>query len=152
MMFLGLDPSLRATGWAVLENKENIVNVGTIETSTKDSITMRIRFLHLQVSELIAKYRIKHIFLEDGYCGINGRTALKLGMARGAILAACSVCVKAYPPAVIKQTIVGKGNASKNEMLESVRSIFPNLKITSHDIADAIATVLCGIKEMSSQS
>lgn len=142
---LGIDPGLCTTGWAVLNiNPFTIGDRGVFVTKSTDELSHRIQYLHSEISQLIRYTRAKHVALEAGYCGIDGFSALKLGMVRGAIVVACNgLELQMYAPAYIKKEITSKGNASKAEMLSAVNDRFPGLQIKKHDIADAIAVAVC---------
>lgn len=151
---LGIDPGLCNTGWALLEVGSGdqdscdvgvkIVEVGLIKTPTKDSLSARLQFLHLKIAELRC-YNPELVIIEEGYCGVDGRSALKLGMVRGAILTAfCGTKVEMYSPASIKKQVIGKGDASKQDAADWVALHFPGIKITSQDVVDAVIIGLTG--------
>jgi crossover junction endodeoxyribonuclease RuvC len=147
---LGIDPGLRKTGWAMLDIKHandmvdlrstTIERTGLIKVPTSEVLTLRLQALYREVAQVISACDPGLIVLEEGYCGIDGLSALKLGMVRGAIVAACNDrAVEMYSPAYIKKRTVGRGNASKHEVLSWVNTWFPDSKICTQDIADAIA-------------
>jgi crossover junction endodeoxyribonuclease RuvC len=84
--------------------------------------------------------------LEGVFFGLNAKTALALGQARGvAILATAQrgLPMGEYPPATIKDTIVGQGRAEKEQVIYMVR----HLLTLDHDpkpdhCADAFAVAL----------
>jgi crossover junction endodeoxyribonuclease RuvC len=146
MTILGIDPGLCITGWAVLSAGE-ILAYGAIRPPAKEQLSVRLQCLHDGIKNLIALHAISQLAIEAGYCGIDGNTALKLGMVRGAVIvAAGGLNVSLYPPASVKLFAAGKGNASKDEVVKAMQEKFPNIQfigVGKYDIADAIATALC---------
>jgi crossover junction endodeoxyribonuclease RuvC len=149
---LGIDPGLRVTGWAVLRcvgSVQEVLASGVIKPSVEGHLSARLQELHHQVAAVYELHQPDRVGAEEGYCGVDGRSALKLGMVRGAILTACPKLVYMYPPAYIKKAVCGLGNASKDVILEVVNEKFPDIKLKNaqHDIADAIAIGLCAAQE-----
>jgi crossover junction endodeoxyribonuclease RuvC len=76
----------------------------------------------------------------------NADSALKLGQARGAAICACttrSLPVHEYSPKEIKQAVVGKGSASKEQVQHMVQAMLSLNASPQADAADALATALC---------
>jgi crossover junction endodeoxyribonuclease RuvC len=85
--------------------------------------------------------------IEEAFYAMNVKVALKLGQVRGvALLAAerASLEIHEYSPRLIKQTVVGYGNAEKHQVQEMVRVLL-SLDSTPqpHDAADALAISIC---------
>src|SRR5438132_7670327 len=108
------------------------------------------------IEETIARLRPDACAIEDGFLKTNVKVTLKLGQVRGvALLAAARAAldIHEYAPRLIKQTVVGYGNAEKHQVQEMVRVLL-SLKNAPqpHDAADALAVAIChfhhaGIKE-----
>ena len=75
------------------------------------------------------------------------KVALKLGQVRGVILLAAeraAIEIHEYSPRLIKQTVVGYGNAEKHQVQEMVRVLLSLKAIPEpHDAADALAIAIC---------
>lgn len=151
MKVLGIDPGLRTTGWAVLDSNSGykVVAVGVVKPDVKADLSVRLRFLHSEVAKIYNLHQPDYVAVEEGYCGIDGRSALKLGMVRGALLVAFPSNVSTYAPKQIKKAVCGIGNAGKEEIMSEVLCRFPGLELSKsqHDIADAIAVCLCRIMD-----
>lgn len=84
--------------------------------------------------------------IENVFLARNPDSALKLGQARGAAICAVmaeNIPVSEYTANQIKQAIVGKGHAAKNQVQHMVK-ILLNLNDTPQsDAADALAVALC---------
>ena len=84
--------------------------------------------------------------MEDVFVAANPRTALKLGHARGvAVLAALhnDLNVYDYTPRMVKQAVVGYGNADKQQVQQMVRVLLQLSAQPCADAADALAVAMC---------
>ena len=97
--------------------------------------------------ELVSEHEPDAVALEESYVGVDPRTALSVGQARGALLAACAragVVASEYPPATIKQAVGGWGRADKQQMQRMIEVV---LKLDAppkpHHAADALAVAIC---------
>ena len=100
-----------------------------------------------RVADLIAYYEPEAVALEESYVGVDARTALFVGQARGAVLVACAsaeVACAEYPPATVKQAVCGYGRADKEQVQRMVKAILGlHDKPTPHHAADALAVAIC---------
>ena len=149
---LGIDPGLSHTGWAIVSTadgadaKPRAVAYGVISTDSGDELNTRLAAIYDGLAAVIERYRPTTCALEGVFFGLNAKTALSLGQARGAAILATSqrgLPLGEYPPATIKQTIVGEGRAEKEQVTYMVR----HLLALDHDpkpdhCADALAVAL----------
>ena len=83
--------------------------------------------------------------LEDVFLNKNPMSALKLGQARGAAMAAVACLdlpVHAYTPAKVKQSIVGNGRADKTQVNHMVQVLLNLTKAPQADAADALGIAI----------
>jgi crossover junction endodeoxyribonuclease RuvC len=76
----------------------------------------------------------------------NFRTAQILGAARGAAIAAAALHEREifeYAPLRVKQAVVGRGQASKEQMARTVMALLGHGKPLAHDEADAAGVAVC---------
>jgi crossover junction endodeoxyribonuclease RuvC len=75
----------------------------------------------------------------------NVDSALKLGQARGAALAAVpqALDVHEYAPRAIKLAVVGVGGAEKTQVAHMVRQLLKLQERLTADAADALAVAIC---------
>ncbi len=76
----------------------------------------------------------------------NANSALKLGQARGAAIAAvvnAGLPVYAYTPRAVKQAVVGTGGAEKLQVAHMVAVLLNYRERLAADQADALAVALC---------
>ena len=146
---LGIDPGSRATGYGVIEKKGNrlhFVTCGVIRLSDKNSFSGRLKIIFDGLCEVIDSHKPAVAAVEDVFVAANPRTALKLGHARGvAVLAALhnGLQVHDYTPRMVKQAVVGYGNADKNQVQQMVRVLLQLSTSPSADAADALAVAMC---------
>ncbi len=108
---------------------------------------LRLKTIFDGVQELIAEFAPDAVVLEESFVGVDARTALSVGQARGAVMVAAAdagVECAEYAPARVKQTVCGYGRAEKAQVQRMVMAIL-GLKQppTPHHAADALAVAIC---------
>lgn len=92
MIILGIDPAIRTTGYGVIRTESvsrfEILDCGIIANSARLPHTECLRRLAGGIRELVGAFTPDYASIEDPFVGKNASTAIILGMARGAILAA----------------------------------------------------------------
>lgn len=142
---LAIDPSLRCTGYAVLDRgpRHPVPLVyGTIPNAASVPATRCLRAIHDTLATLIATHRPACVAIESVIYVQNYRTAILLGSARGvALLAAAQhdLPVFEYAPRLVKQAVVGRGGAQKEQVAFMVRALLGLRETPAADAADALA-------------
>jgi len=144
---LGLDPGSLRTGFGIIDCESGhlrIVAQGCIATSG-GPLADRLRIIHARVAELIAQHSPQEIAVERVFMSKNADSALKLGQARGAALAAVplSLTVHEYAPRAIKLAVVGVGGAEKIQVAHMVKQLLRVDMRLAADAADALAVAIC---------
>lgn len=149
MRILGLDPGLAVTGFGLVEIDQRgtrLLDAGTFSTST-GRMAERLREIFRRTSELLERESPDEVALEEGFYGKNVKVALSLGQARGAILLACSlknIPIFEYAPREVKQSVVGRGAASKEQVNYMVKALLNiNELPAALDVSDALAVAYC---------
>ncbi|MFA5205130.1 MAG: crossover junction endodeoxyribonuclease RuvC [Lentisphaeria bacterium] len=148
---LGLDVSLRCTGYGVVDPDGRggfrAVDCGVIRTTAKHPLSECLRRLAGGIRELIDAYHPEVAAIEGGFFFKNARTAMVLGAARGvaiAWLAERDVPLYEYAPMRAKQAVCGFGNASKEQVAQIVATrLGLTAAQTADDATDALAIALC---------
>jgi len=149
MLLLGLDPGLRHTGWCVInsiQDKNSWVASGNISPKISLTLSERLKGIHQGLVSIIKEYQPSVAAIEEVFVNMNGQSSLKLGMARGTAIAACSINempVHEYSPTRVKQSVTGSGRAKKDQVASMVRILLPGCIINSEDESDALAVALC---------
>ena len=146
---LGVDPSLRGTGLAVLECEGQSYKLLHSETLTLkpkiDSIEC-LGLIHQAVANLLDLWKPRHLSCEATIYVQNFKTAQIMGAARGAALSASAirgVPVFEYAPLRVKQAVVGFGRASKEQMSQTLAQMLHLPKALPYDESDALGLALC---------
>ena len=145
---MGIDPSLRRTGYGVLEllpGRERLLDFGVIAVGSKKSELDCLREIHRVISRVLAEQKVEEVAIETVIYVQNHRTAIQLGAARGvALLSAgnAEVAVFEYPPRRAKTAATGYGGSRKNQVAFMVRSLLGLRENLPSDAADAVAVAL----------
>jgi crossover junction endodeoxyribonuclease RuvC len=147
---LGIDPGTAACGYGIVHESAGrlrAVDLGWWRTSARQRPELRLRTIYDGVAGLVERYAPDAVVLEESFVGVDARTALSVGQARGAVLvaAACAgVECAEYAPARVKQTVCGYGRAEKEQVQRMVRIILGLEEAPSpHHVADALAVAIC---------
>ncbi|CAM5465972.1 crossover junction endodeoxyribonuclease RuvC [Sphingobium scionense] len=148
MIILGLDPGLGTTGWGLIAadgNRLTHVGNGQIKTDSAMSLATRLMALDLALTDLILEHQPDGAAVEEVFVNVNPQSTLKLGQARGVILlnaARSGMEVGEYAARLVKKSVVGVGNASKDQVHAMVQRLLPGAKIVGSDAADALAVAI----------
>ena len=156
MVIIGFDPGLSNTGYAVLRKKNNdisLIECGLINPKKSKIISERLYTIFSQTSDLIKKFEPSTIFVENVFFGKNVQSAIKLGQAKSSVILAAEhnkISSQEFSPREIKQSIVGNGSASKEQVAFMVEKIFKldDNVLKKNDISDAIAVAWCGLNRI----
>lgn len=147
---LGIDPSLRGTGIALVEftpgRSPVLLHSRTVKIPPRHSMAHCLGEIHRAVAEVVGLYRPRHVALEQTIYVQNFQTAQILGAARGAAIAAAALAgheVFEYPPLRVKQAVAGRGHASKEQVARTVMGILGHGKTLALDESDAAGVALC---------
>lgn len=146
---LGIDPGLRITGFGVIERtgaKLAYVTSGCVKTRDTDSLPERIRTLVEGIGEVVRTYQPEQAAVEKVFVNVNPQSTLLLGQARGAALSALVMAglpVAEYTALQVKQAVVGKGKAAKEQVSHMVCRLLALPGEPSADAADALACAIC---------
>ena len=152
MLVLGVDPGIAITGWGVVSKDADdlhLVDYGTIDTSKNTPLPQRLQTIHRELGEIISQHRADAVAVEKLFFSKNVRTALTVGQARGVVLLAVAeggVPLYEYTPLEVKQSVVGYGRATKDQVQQLVKLLLSLDFIPQpDDAADAIAVAICHI-------
>lgn len=147
---LGIDPSLRGTGLALVEfatdRRPVLLRCQTLRIPARVPMSGALAEIHRAVTSFITDFSVRHVALEQTIYVQNFQTAQILGAARGAAIAAAAVLGKdvfEYAPLRVKQAVVGAGRASKEQMARTVMALLGHGRPLASDEADAAGVALC---------
>jgi crossover junction endodeoxyribonuclease RuvC len=150
MRVLGIDPGSETLGWGVIEGnglKYAAVDFGVVRSNARQAFSKRLANIYEGVSVVIENLQPDVLSIEEAFYAVNAGVAIKLGQVRGVILLLAEqrgLEIAEYAPRLIKQTVVGYGNAEKHQVQEMVKMLL-KLKVVPapHDAADALAIAIC---------
>lgn len=147
---LGIDPSLRGTGLALIEfvpgRPAVLLRCQTVKVAPKFTMAHCLGEIHRAVAAFVTDFDPRHVALEQTIYVQNIQTAQILGAARGAAIAAAALQQKEifeYAPLRVKQAVTGQGRASKEQMARTVMSMLGHGRMLALDEADAAGVALC---------
>lgn len=150
MRVLGIDPGSETLGWGVVEGsglKYSLIDFGTVKSSPKESFSRRLLKIYDGIEAVIAKFQPDVLSVEEAFYANNVKVAMKLGQVRGVVLLLgekSKLEISEFSPRLIKQTVVGYGNAEKHQVQEMVRLLLKLKTVPQpHDAADALAIAIC---------
>jgi len=147
---LSIDPGLRKTGFAVIEREEGqdlikALTFGVIRNPQKALQSSCLVNIRNKLNTVIRKYKPEECAVESVIYVQSYKTAITMGAARAAAIipaASHGIPVYEYAPKRIKQAVVGKGAAKKEQVAFMIRSLLSLKETPTPDAADAIAVGL----------
>jgi crossover junction endodeoxyribonuclease RuvC len=156
MRILAVDPSLRGTGYAILEEsgtRIRCLEYSVIRNAPSLSQEACLVAIYETLSGIIEKFQPQALAIEKVIYVQSFPTAIILGAARGvAVLASAQkgLSIHEYPPKRVKQAVVGRGAATKDQVAFMIRALLGLTETPSNDAADAMAIGLTHLRTMSS--
>jgi crossover junction endodeoxyribonuclease RuvC len=148
-IILGIDPGSRITGYGVVQFKNQRVHhvaSGVISMSPKLEFNKRLYEIFLGIQKVIENFKPDKVSIEQVFTARNAASALKLGQARGAAIAAVSsyhLPISEYTPRSVKLAVTGYGAAEKNQVQQMIKRILNLKELPLSDAADALAIAVC---------
>ena len=146
---LGIDPSLRGSGFAILEcrgRSHKVLHSETLKLKPKVSSIECLGRIHQSVAHLVDLWKPRHVSCEETIYVQNFKTAQIMGSARGAALSAVAlreVPVFEYAPLRVQQAVVGFGRASKEQVANTLAQMLSLPEVLPFDQSDALGLALC---------
>ncbi len=137
-------------GYGILHiknNKMSLIAMGSIELNKLDNYALKLKKIFERTMYLINEYKPDEFAIEAPFLGKNPQSMLKLGRAQGVSMAAAlskDIPVSEYAPKKIKQSITGKGTASKEQVAGMLKNILKLKSLPKHlDATDGLAVAVC---------
>jgi len=152
LTIVGIDPGSVRTGYGVIKTdgvRSFHVAHGHWYLAAKSQDTnfnARIGKLYSLIDELVREYLPDEACVEQVFVSHNAQSALKLGHARGAVVAALvnhQLPVHEYAARSVKQAVTGSGRAGKEQVAEMMMRLLHLPGQPQADAADALAIALC---------
>jgi crossover junction endodeoxyribonuclease RuvC len=159
MIVLGIDPSVKSTGFGIIEYSDNnytVLNYGCIKSTRSLPFHDKLNNIRSRLEDLIKTHRPDEVAIENPFYALNINTAITLGQVRGATLVAIASQKKPlfeYSPLEVKKAVTGYGQADKNQMITMIKALLAieDDKLET-DAADALAVAFCHVNTRSFHS
>ncbi|MBQ8708245.1 MAG: crossover junction endodeoxyribonuclease RuvC [Succinivibrionaceae bacterium] len=148
-VILGIDPGSRVTGYGVVRLEANrlyYMGSGCIRTDTEALFPNRLKQIYDGVSELVVQFNPTQFAIETPFMDKNAQSAFKLCHARASAMLAglnAGLYIGEYSPRLVKQTVAGYGNATKEQVQSMVVKTLSLSSCPQSDAADALAIAIC---------
>ncbi len=150
MRIIGIDPGTLTTGYGIIDkdgSKLSYVCGGCIRSSGRAKLPLRFAKIYREMQKIFQAYRPEQMAVEGLFFCKNVKTAIKLGEARGIamlVAAESGVEVFEYAPKRVKQAVMGRGAAHKDQVKYMIKTILEMDDMPrSHDTTDALAMAVC---------
>ncbi len=147
---LGIDPGTNFLGYAVLEienKKLSLITMSILTLTHVDDPQEKLKRIYEKMQWVINTFEPNAMAIEEPFFGKNVQSMLKLGRAQGVAIAAGmmnNLTVASYLPKRVKKSVVGNGNASKEQVCAMLERILNRpIEPTFLDASDALAVALC---------
>jgi crossover junction endodeoxyribonuclease RuvC len=149
MRILGIDPGSQRCGYGVVERLSprelRYIECGVVEPRRGLALPARLADILDGLTEIVAELRPDALAVEGVFHGVNARSALQLGHARGVALAVAGragLSVYEYAPSSVKRAVAGHGGATKEQVLAMVQRLCALRRPPRLDASDALAVAL----------
>lgn len=148
---IGIDPGYDRIGIAVIEKdckskKDAVLYSDCFQTSSDDEIYIRFKEIGEKVAEVIQRFKINVLSIENLFISKNQKTAMRVSEARGIIIYEAikhGLKVAEYTPMQIKLAVTGDGTSDKSRIIKMVHLLVKlDDKKRVDDEYDAIAVAL----------
>ena len=147
---LGVDPGTHVMGYGALvlaPDGPRLLTAGVLRARTRDAPHLRLGQLAAALEDVLDQARPTTVVIENAFSNRNPRTAIRLGEARGVVIAAAfrrGAPIVEVSPADAKKRITGNGRASKVQvaaMVPRLLGLDAALEL-AEDATDALALAL----------
>jgi crossover junction endodeoxyribonuclease RuvC len=147
---IGIDPGTASCGYGIVHERDGrlrAIDHGWWKTPAGQRPEERLRTIFDGVVKLIERHAPAAVVIEESFVGVDARTALSVGQARGAVMVAAALagveCTE-YSVTRVKQTVCGYGRAEKQQVQKMVKAILGlREEPASTHAADALAVAIC---------
>ena len=169
MVIFGVDPGTATTGYGIIKSQKSrskltveLIDYGCIVTPKDKEMPLRLYSIQKELKKLLRQFKPNCVIVEQLFFGINSKTAMTVGQARGVVLSAAASYFESsrnklsyrlpifeYQGLHVKHTLTGSGKADKKQVQKSVMKYLGKRKLKKpvngylDDAADALAVAIC---------
>lgn len=160
MKVLGVDPGLRISGYAVLEQTDGklaVLDAGVFKSDSELPLARRLEQMYTDIESVIGEQRPDMVAVEELYAHYkHPRTAILMGHVRGVFLLAAArhkITVHGFSATRVKKSLTGNGHAAKGQIQRAITIQMQLAEVPKPaDVADAMAIAACCINEQSRET
>jgi crossover junction endodeoxyribonuclease RuvC len=149
-IIIGIDPGTVVMGYGVIEvtgSKIKLLAAGVLKLDKDGEHYDRLKKIFDTLLELFDEYKPDELAIEEPFFGKNVQSMLKLGRAQGVSIAAAlhrRIPVFGYSPRKIKQSVTGRGAASKEQVSKMLQQLLKFEEAPTYlDATDALGVAVC---------
>lgn len=167
MIIFGIDPGTATTGYGIIKSgksepevKVELIEYGCIVTPKETPMPLRLYSIQKDLKRLLQQFKPDCVIVEQLFFGVNSRTAMTVGQARGVVLATAAsyrLPIFEYQGLHVKSVLTGNGRADKKEIQKVVMKYLGKRKLKKpangyiDDAADALAVAICHAVKLGNQ-
>jgi crossover junction endodeoxyribonuclease RuvC len=147
---IGIDPGLASTGWGVVAfDGTRFIHRGhgVVKTDPGTPLPQRLQKIHKELRKVLSSYAPQEAGVEELFFARNATSAMQVAHARGVVLLSlgqASIPVGFYSPQQVKQAVIGRGKAAKEQVQRLVGVVLGLTEVPGPDhAADALAIAIC---------
>lgn len=161
MIIFGIDPGTATTGYGVIKSDSDrskngfeLIEYGCIVTPKEQAMPLRLYSIQKDLIRLLKQHKPDCVVVEQLFFGVNSRTAMTVGQARGVVLSAAAgyrIPIFEYQGLHVKNILTGSGKADKKDIQKFVMKYLNKRKLVKpqkgflDDAADALAVAICHV-------
>jgi crossover junction endodeoxyribonuclease RuvC len=149
-IILGIDPGTNIMGYGIIIDKGKKIEMicfDVVKLDKLESQPLKLKAIFERLLDIIDKYHPDEMAIEAPFFGKNVQSMLKLGRAQGVAMASAlyrDIPITEYSPRKVKQSITGRGNASKEQVAIMLQRLLDLNELPKHfDSTDALAVACC---------
>lgn len=149
-MIIGIDPGSRYCGYGLIQMEgRKVIAAGceVIDVSKLSTLPERLDGLFSKMEAVLDEFKPEAAAVESMFFYKQVKSIFTLGQARGVILLALArhkIPIVEYSPREVKKSVVGNGNATKQQVRYMINQLYA-LQEKAHrdDAYDALAIATC---------
>lgn len=148
LIILGIDPGVNRLGYGVISEEKGLLKVkdcGLISPRRELAFQKKLAYLSARLEEVIEQNHPEVIAIEEIYVAKNARVALRIGQVIGLVVGLGlkkQIDFVLIPPREVKQSIVGTGSATKEQVQFMVEQLTGVKNLPNPDVSDALAVAI----------
>ena len=176
MIIFGIDPGTATTGYGVIRSHKEtkrqrdkgleLITYGCIVTPKEQDMPLRLYSIQKELGKLLRQHKPDCVVVEQLFFGVNSRTAMTVGQARGVVLSTAAgqrLPIFEYQGLHVKNILTGSGKSDKKEIQKYVMKYLNKRKLKKplligrgvgylDDAADALAVAICHVIKINGSS